>query len=241
MLSTTGEITVAQISAKLDVTGETVRKDLIALERQGLLRRVHGGALPVEHPSFGEPNVTSRVEYTEEKRRIARAALAHLPRAGSVLLDSGSTTIQLAELIPPERQLTVFTNALPIALNLLTRPTFAVYLLGGRVRGTSLASVEGWAARALEEINVDVLFLGTNGISLTRGLTTPDPAEAAIKRLMCACAHKRVLLVDSSKFGVASLCQHADLNDIDVLITDTGLVDADRTALEAAGITVEIA
>jgi DeoR family fructose operon transcriptional repressor len=240
VLSTTGEITMAEISAMLDVTGETVRKDLIVLERQGLLRRVHGGALPVEHPSF-EPDVTSRVEYTDEKRRIARAALAHLPHAGSVLLDSGSTTIQLAELMPPERELTVFTNGLPIALTLLTRAKFAVYMLGGRVRGTTLASVEGWAARALEEINVDVAFLGTNGISLARGLTTPDPAEAAIKRLMCACAHKRVALVDSSKFGVASLCQHADLNDIDVLITDTGLLDTDRTALEAAGITVEIA
>jgi DeoR family fructose operon transcriptional repressor len=241
VLSTTGEITMAEISAMLDVTGETVRKDLIALERQGLLRRVHGGALPVEHLSFGEPNVASRVEYTEEKRRIARAALAHLPRAGSVLLDSGSTTVQLAELMPPEHQLTVFTNALPIALTLLTRHKFAVYMLGGRVRETSLASVEGWATRALEEINVDVAFLGTNGISLTRGLTTPDPAEAAIKRLMCASAHKRVLLADSSKFGVANLCQHADLTEIDVLITDSGLADADRMALVAEGITVEIA
>lgn len=240
MLSINGEITMAEISAMLDVTGETVRKDLIVLESQGLLRRVHGGALPVEHPSF-EPNVTSRVEYTEEKRRIARAALAHLPHAGSVLLDAGSTTIQLAELMPPEGELTVFTNGLPIALTLLARPKFAVYMLGGRVRGTTLASVEGWAARALEEINVDVAFLGTNGISLTRGLTTQDPAEAAIKRVMCACAHKRVLLADSSKFGVATLCQHADLTDIDVLITDSGLADGDQKALRDAGLTVEIA
>lgn len=240
VLSTSGEIKVAQVSARLDVTGETVRKDLIVLERQGLLRRVHGGALPVEHPTF-EAAVATRVEYAEEKRRIARAALAHLPYTGAVLLDAGSTTAQLAELMPPDRELTVFTNALPIALTLLTRPMFTVYALGGRVRGTTLASVEGWAARALEEINVDVAFLGTNGISATRGFTTPDPAESAIKRLMHRCAHKRVVLADSSKFGVASLCQHASLVDIDVLITDGGLAAADRTALEGAGLTVEVA
>jgi DeoR family fructose operon transcriptional repressor len=224
----------------MDVTSETVRKDLIVLERQGLLRRVHGGALPVEHLSF-ESDVASRTEYADEKRRIAHAALAYLPHAGSVLIDAGSTTSQLADLMPPERELTVFTNGLLIAMALLTRPKFTVYTLGGRVRSTTMASVEGWAAKALEEINVDVAFLGTNGISLSRGLTTPDPAEAAIKRLMPACAHKRVVLADSSKFGVASLCQHADLSEIDVLITDTGLADTDRAALEAAGITVETA
>lgn len=240
VLSTTGEITVAQVKAMMDVTSETIRKDLIVLERQGLLRRVHGGALPVEHPSF-EPDVTSRTEYTDEKRRIAHAALAHLPHAGSVLIDSGSTAFHLAELMPAERELTAFTNGLPTAVILLSRPKLTVYVLGGRVRETTLASVDGWAARALEEINVDVAFLGTSGISLSRGLTTPDPAEAAIKRLMHTCAHKRVVLADSSKFGVASLCQHADLSDIDVLITDTGLADTDRAALETAGITVETA
>jgi DeoR family transcriptional regulator, fructose operon transcriptional repressor len=239
VLSASGEITVTRLSDLLDVTGETVRKDLIVLERQGLLRRVHGGALPVEHPTF-EPDVASRVEYTEEKQRIARAALAHLPHAGSVLIDAGSTTAKLAEAMPSDRELTIFTNTLPIALTLMTRPKFTVYCLGGRIRGATLATVEGWAARALEEINVDVAFLGTNGISLTRGLTTPDPGEAAIKRLMHQCARKRVLLADSSKFDVASLCQHAGLGDVDVLITDGGLATPDRQAVEAAGVTVEV-
>jgi DeoR family transcriptional regulator, fructose operon transcriptional repressor len=239
VLSTAGEVTVAQIREMMEVTSETVRKDLIVLEQQGLLRRTHGGALPVEHPSF-EPDVVTRTEYASEKRRIARAAVAHLPHSGSILLDAGSTTFQLAELMPPERELTVFTNTLPIATTLLTRPKFTVYALGGRIRQTTMAAVEGWAATALGEINVDVAFLGTNGISLSRGFTTPDPAEAAIKRLMHTCAHKRVVLADSSKFGVAALCQHAKLADIDVLITDIGLAENDRAALEAAGIAVEL-
>jgi DeoR family transcriptional regulator, fructose operon transcriptional repressor len=93
--------------------------------------------------------------------------------------------------------------------------------------------------RALAEINVDVAFLGTNGISMTRGLTTPDPAEATVKRLMLGCAAKRVLLADHSKFGAVKGTKHGELHDIDVLITDTGLTDDQYTQLCAAGIDVE--
>ncbi|GHF69899.1 DeoR family fructose operon transcriptional repressor [Amycolatopsis bartoniae] len=238
LLRSTGEVTAAGLAEELDVTGETIRKDLIVLERQGLLRRVHGGALPVEGLSF-EPEVGARLDYAQEKTRIARAALAHLPMGGSVLLDAGSTTAKLAEVFPADRELTVFTNALPIALTLITRPNLTVYTLGGRLRGRTLATVEGWAARALGEVNADVAFLGTNGISLERGLTTPDPAEAAVKRLMTTSAQRRVLLADSSKIGRVSLCRHAELGDIDHLITDTGISRADATALRSAGLTVE--
>ncbi|WP_037074748.1 DeoR/GlpR family DNA-binding transcription regulator [Pseudonocardia spinosispora] len=240
VLHATGQIDAASLAAEFGVTAETVRKDLIALERQGLLRRVHGGALPVEALTF-EPEVSARTEFTEEKTRIARAALAHLDRAGSVFLDAGSTTSRLAEILPTDRPLTIFTNTLSIALTLVAKPNLTVFTLGGRVRGRTLAEVDTWAARALQEINVDVAFLGTNGISLTRGLTTPDPAEAAIKRLMLSCAVRRVLLADHSKVGRTSLCQHGTLADIDALITDTGLADTDLDALRAAGSAVELA
>jgi DeoR family transcriptional regulator, fructose operon transcriptional repressor len=237
-LRTQGEVSAAALTDELEVTAETIRKDLIALERQGLLRRVHGGALPVDRLSF-EPEVSARVEYTQEKQRIARAALDHLPAAGSVLLDAGSTVGKLVEMFPGDRPLTVFTNTLPAALALVTRPNLTVYALGGRLRGRTLATVEGWATQALAEVNVDVAFLGTNAISVERGLTTPDPAEAAIKRLMLGCARQRILLADSSKAGRISLCQHASLSDIDILITDTGLSAADAAAIRAAGPLVE--
>lgn len=237
-LRTNGRVDAADIAAELGVTNETVRKDLISLERQGLLRRVHGGAVSVEQLSF-EPAVSTRTYYFEEKTRIATAALAHLPARGSVLIDAGSTTGRLAELFPADRELTVYTNTLSIALMLVTRPRLTVITLGGRVRPLTLAEVDEWAARALDEINVDVAFLGANAISIERGLTTPDPAEAAIKRLMLASARKRVLLADHSKVGAVSLCKHADLSDIDVLITDADLPEADFKALTAAGVTVE--
>ena len=237
-LRTTGRVDVAGLASGLGVTAETVRKDLIRLEREGLLRRVHGGAVPVEHLAF-EPAVSTRLEFTAEKQRIARAAFDHLPREGSVLLDAGSTTARLAEIFPTDRELTVVTNALPIALSLLPRPNLTVHLLGGRVRVTTSAAVGPWADRTLGEINVDVAFLGTNALSLGRGLTTPDAAEAATKHRMLAGARRRILLADHSKVGRVSLHKHADLSDLDLLITDGGLDDDTYDALLAAGLATE--
>jgi DeoR family fructose operon transcriptional repressor len=237
-LATAGRVDVAAMADELAVTGETVRKDLIALERQGRLRRVHGGAIPVQDLSF-EPEVTARTEYADEKRRIATAALAQLPRTGTILLDAGTTTARLADLIPADRHLTAFTNTLPTALALAGKPNITVYTLGGRVRNRTLAEVDSWAARTLSEINVDVAFLGANGISHARGLTTPDPAEAAVKRLMIGCARRRILLSDHSKIGHVSTHKYGDLAEVDLLITDTGITGSDEKALRAAGLTLE--
>jgi DeoR family transcriptional regulator, fructose operon transcriptional repressor len=237
-LATAGRVDVAAMADELSVTGETVRKDLIALERQGRLRRVHGGAIPVQDLSF-EPEVTARTEYADEKRRIAKAALAHLPRTGTILLDAGTTTARLADLIPGDRHLTAFTNTLPTALALASKPNITVYTLGGRVRNLTLAEVDSWAARTLSEINVDVAFLGANAISPVRGLTTPDPAEAAVKRLMIGCARRRILLSDHSKIGHVSTHKYGDLAEVDLLITDTGITGTDEKALRTAGLTLE--
>ena len=132
-----------------------------------------------------EPAVDTRTGFLSEKVRIAKAALAHLPDQGAVLVDAGSTTAQLVELFPGDRELTVYTNTLVLALHLTTRPLLTVYTLGGRVRAKTFAEVDDWAARALAEINVDVAFLGANGISVHRGLTTPDPSEAAVNGACC--------------------------------------------------------
>jgi DeoR family fructose operon transcriptional repressor len=237
-LRSDGRVDAAAVADELGVTGETIRKDLIALERQGLLRRVHGGAVPVQSLAF-EPGVETRTEFTAEKARIAQAALAHLPQEGSVFLDAGSTTAKLVEVFPGDRDLDVYTNTVPLAISLLTRPRLTVFTLGGRLRNKTFAEVGDWAARALAELNVDVAFLGTNGVSMSRGLTTPDPAEAAVKRLMLGCAAKRVLLADHSKFGVVKGTKHGDLADIDVLISDAGLTDERFAQLCSAGIDVE--
>ncbi|MCW2846174.1 MAG: putative transcriptional regulator, DeoR family [Marmoricola sp.] len=239
-LRVAGRVDVADMMTDIGVTNETIRKDLIELERQGLLRRVHGGAVPVGQLTY-EPSVSSRIDHQAEKRRIATAALAHLPEGGTVLIDAGSTTAELVDVLPDDRELTVYTNTLTIAVGLVHRPRTTVMLLGGRVRPLTMAGVDDWAARALSEINVDVAFLGANAISIDRGLTTPDNAEAAIKRLMLHSAQRRILLADHTKLGRVSLCKHADLADIDLLITDDGVPAAELKALRATGLTVELA
>jgi DeoR family fructose operon transcriptional repressor len=233
-----GRADVSKLAAELLVTPETIRRDLTVLERRGLLRRVHGGAISVERLGF-EPQLATRSErLTDEKARIAKAALVEVPPEGAILLDAGSTTHCLAELLPLDRELTVITNGLPIALLLATRPALTVITLGGRVRGRTLAEVDAIALRTLEGFSIDVAFLGTNGISVEGGLTTPDLAEAEVKAAMYRRARRRVLLADHTKVGHDTLCRFADVADLDVLVTDTGLDERLADELEAAGLAV---
>src|SRR3954471_24233847 len=139
-----GRVEVAALAELLDVTPETVRRDLTVLERHGVLRRVHGGAIPVERLGF-EPGVADRQGVlAAEKQRIAKVALEELPDGGAVILDAGTTTIRLAEMLPTDRDLTVVTHALPIGMVLATRPNVTLHLLGGTVSGRTLAGVGPW-------------------------------------------------------------------------------------------------
>lgn len=239
-LRTQGRVGAAEVAEALGVTGETVRRDLIALEREGRLARVHGGAVPLDQTA-AEPSVSARVALDAEKRRIARAALAHVPASGTVLLDAGSTTAHLADLLPETGEIVVFTNALPIATRLLERTELEVHLLGGRMRRPTEASVGPWANGALRDLNVDVVFAGVNGISVERGLTTPDAAEAEVKGLMLAAGRRRVVLADHSKLGATRLHRHAGLEDVDLLVTDEHADGEALDALRRAGVEVELA
>src|SRR5918994_3245679 len=230
-----GRVDVVTLAEVLAVTTETIRRDLTVLERAGVVRRVHGGAIPVERLGF-EPAVAARdVVMTAEKDRIAKAAVAELPEDGAVIIDAGTTTGRLAEAIPADRELTVVVNSPPLATVLAARTNLTVIMLGGRVRGRTLATVDDGALRPLSRLNVDVAFIGTNGCSPTRGLTTPDPAEAAVKRAMVEAARRTVLLADHTKVGDVHFAAFAALSDIDVVITDTGLDDRMVAQLRAAG------
>jgi DeoR family fructose operon transcriptional repressor len=230
-----GRVEVAELAESFDVTPETVRRDLTALERAGLLRRVHGGAIVVDLFGF-EPALAVRESvHTSEKARIAERALALLPEEGAIALDAGSSTYRLAELLPADRALTVVTNSLPIASLLANRSALTVHLVGGRVRGRTLATVDTAALEYLRTVFVDVAFLGINGFSVDRGLTTPDSAEAAVKAAFVASARRSILLADHTKFGTAHFAHVADLAEIDVIVTDSALSDEATSEIEAAG------
>jgi DeoR family fructose operon transcriptional repressor len=230
-----GRVEVAALAAELQVTTETVRRDLTTLERHALLRRVHGGAIPIERLGF-EPALAARdTVLTAEKERIARMALAELPDEGSILLDAGTTTARLADALPADRELVVLTNGLPIAMSLSVRPNITVLMIGGRVRGRTQAAVDAWAVQALADSYVDVAFIGANGISPERGLTTPDTAESAVKRAMIRAARRSVVLADHTKVGQDHLSRFAALDEIDTLITDSGLDAKVADELRAQG------
>jgi DeoR family transcriptional regulator, fructose operon transcriptional repressor len=217
-----GRVDVASLAVELDVTPETVRRDLSTLERAGLVRRVHGGAIAIERLGF-EPAVSARESLlTAEKTRIGKAALAELPDSGAILLDAGTTTRQLADMVPTDVELTVVVNSPQLATILARRSNLTVMILGGRVRGRTVAAVGDWAIAALATIHVDVAFMATNGISVERGLTTPDPTEAATKAAMIAAARRTVLLADHTKIGNDYFARFGDIDAVDTFITDTG-------------------
>jgi DeoR family fructose operon transcriptional repressor len=233
-----GRVDVPGLAADLDVTTETIRRDLTVLERAGVIRRVHGGAIPVERLGF-EPALAARdAVMTVEKERIAKAALAEVPDEGAIIIDAGSTTERLATILPMDRELTVVVNAPPLAVLLAPRPNLTVIMLGGRVRGRTLATVDDWNLRMLSQLYVDVAFMGTNGLSPERGFTTPDPAEAAVKRAMIAAARRTVVLADHTKAGNDFLARFAELTDVDTVITDAGLDGELAEDFERAGLRV---
>jgi DeoR family transcriptional regulator, fructose operon transcriptional repressor len=233
-----GRVDVTALAETFAVTAETIRRDLTTLERAGMLRRVHGGAIPVERIGF-EPALAARdTVLTAEKERIAKVALAEVPDDGAIILDAGTTTARLAQALPVDRELTVVVNSPAIAAILGPRPNLNVLVLGGRVRGKTLATVDDWALRPLADLYVDVAFMGTNGCSVERGLTTPDPAEAAVKRAMIGAARRAVLLADHTKIGNDYLARFGSLSDLDLLITDDGLNDELVMDVEAEGVRV---
>jgi DeoR family fructose operon transcriptional repressor len=238
-----GRMSVTAAAEQFGVTTETVRRDLAVLERAGLLRRVHGGAVPVSAVALVELGLGERQgRLTEEKARIVHAALDYLPGTnGSLILDGGTTTAALAEVLPTDRQLLVVTDAVPIAARLANAPGVAVHMLGGRVRGVTQCAVGEEATRALADLRVDVAFLGANGITADHGFTTPDAAEAAVKRAMVSAGQRVVVLADSSKLCRETLVRFARPSDVDVLITDDGADAEALTALEAGGVEVVVA
>ena len=240
---TQGRASVAELAQTYDVTTETVRRDLAVLDRAGVLRRVHGGAMPARALHLVEPSVDEReATRAAQKQAIAAVAAEFFPRPGAtVLFDAGTTTARLATLLPADRDVLVVTNSVPIAARLAGRGSVSLQLLGGRVRGLTHATVGDQAVSALKSLRVDIAFVGTNGISVRHGLSTPDPDEAAVKRAMVECANYVVLVADSSKIGQEEFVSFAALDQLDVLVTDSEVSAANRALLSGAGLEVLVA
>ncbi|KPV43057.1 DeoR/GlpR family DNA-binding transcription regulator [Alicyclobacillus ferrooxydans] len=239
-LSEHRRLTVAEVAAHLDVSETTIRRDLHELEHQGLLRRTHGGAVGLEVAGF-EPSVQEKSHrFAPEKSRIATRAQQFIRPGDTVLLDSGTTTLEIAKALP-DIPITVVTNSLAISAEMAQREKVSVVMLGGELRKTTGAFVGPFAERMLGQVNVDKLFLGMNGIDIDRGLTTVNAIEASTKKAMIASAREVFLVTDFSKFDQVYLVTVGDLGVIDTLICDSPLPPEYHALCVDKGIEVVIA
>lgn len=224
-----GRIDALAASNKLKVAVETVRRDLDVLQRRGLLRRVHGGAISADRFSHEFTIPERKNRNPEQKRRIAQVAAQYLPEEGCVFVDGGTTTEYMAEALRNRPRLMVVTNSVTLTPMIADSST-QVFLLGGRVRPTTLSAVGAKTVEELISYRAQIAFLGTNGIDLNSGFTTVDPDEAAVKKAMIACSQETILLADNSKFGANYSALFAGFTEIDRVVTD---VDADRGDVDA--------
>jgi len=218
-----GSVDVAELAGELGVAKETVRRDLRVLETHGLLRRTHGGAYPVESAGFETTLAFRTTMHVPEKRRIAAAAVDQLGDAETVFIDEGFTPQLIAEALPRDRKLTVVTASLAAAGALATAEKITVLLLGGRVRGGTLATVDHWTTKMLGGFVIDLAYLGANGISREHGLTTPDPAVSEVKAQAVRASRRRIFSGAHTKFGAVSFCRFAEVGDFESVITSTNL------------------
>ncbi len=230
-----GILRVEELASELGVSAATVRRDLAALEASGELRRIHGGAMAPEgrdeEPLFDDKTSMA----APEKGRIAEAALKLIGPRDIVYLDGGSTILALARLLTTQTQLTVVTNSLRVA-QVFSNGGPRMILTGGECRLLSQTFVGPLTRAVLEQMHLDVAFMGTIGVSAEQGLTTTDPAEAFTKEQAMARAARTVLLADSSKFGKTSFVRFGTLSTLSALISDKQIPPAQRKAFQRAGV-----
>lgn len=234
-----GQVVAKTLSESFGVSEDTLRRDLRELAAEGLLQRVHGGALPA---SAAVGDMVQRQDIgTDAKRAIATRAASMILPGQVVILDGGTTCVQLARCLPPALAITVVTHSPSIAVELAAHPRVEVLLIGGRLFKHSMVAVGASAVEAMAHIRADVYFMGVTGVHPTAGLSTGDLEEAYVKRALAARAAEVVVLASSEKLGAASPYVIADIDTVSSIVVDGGAPEAIRRQLRARGVTIVVA
>jgi DeoR family transcriptional regulator of aga operon len=243
LLREQGSVQIPTLAERFRVSTQTLRKDLNFLDDKGICTRSSGGAiLRRGGPSPAEEAIdVKRALFKEEKVRIGRAAATLIKDGESVLLDSGTTTLQVARHIDAAASLVVVTSDVGILNELVARESVQVVFLGGTLRRKNLSFYGTQTERALQDLHVDKLFLAADGFDIDKGLTTHFEPEALLNRMMCKAASEIIMVADSSKFGRICLHKILEPQGISKLVTDTGIPDSAREALTRIGVEVIIA
>lgn len=235
-----GRVLVDELSDSLHLSKITIRKDLDYLESKELLLRTHGGALPTSAGALADPTLQEKIGLRhEEKERIGIAAASMVAERQCIVLDSGSTTLEIARALSRFQKLTIITNSLNIAAE-LTNTSFEVILLGGFLRPNSLSLVGPITEDQMREFHADLLFLAVDGFDRQVGLTTPNVLESRVNRAMIKASDKVVAVCDSTKFNRRSHSLIADMSAVHHVITDNGLPEEEAVAIRALGIGITL-
>lgn len=233
--------TVAELCQKFSVSPATIRNDLRELEFAGLLKRTHGGAISNRKTSFELNSYQKEVENIDKKTAIGRAAAKFVQDGDIIGIDTGTTMFEFVKVIAAKKDIKVVTNDLQIAMYLEKFSEIDTILTGGTVRRHFHSTVGPIALNSIKGLNVDRSFMAANGLHLGRGVTTPNFEQAQVKQGLVAAADEVILMVDSSKLGKASFVKFADISQIDMVVTDSGISDEMLADLNKMGINVEIA
>src|SRR5580692_4672528 len=234
-----GSVTVTDLAGDLDTTPGTIRRDLVILEQQRLLARTHGGAT-AHAVSYELPLRYKGVRYAEEKRRIAREAAAQVSEGMAVGLTGGTTATEVARALADQQKLTIVTNALNIASELAVRPKLKLIATGGLVRSESYEMSGPIAEASLTGLNLDVAFIGVDGIDAKAGCTTYQEVEAHTNGVMISCARRVIVVADSSKIGKVAFARICEVTAVSELITDVAADPDAVRALTEAGVRVTL-
>ncbi len=238
-----GQVAVADLSQEFGVSEVTIRNDLAQLEKQNMLIRARGGAIKIKLQNIGvdSPLSDKMREHFKEKQQIGQAAAKLISEGDTIILDSGTTTAEIAKNLDELKELTIITNAINIATILADKNDFNVFMPGGMLRKKSLSLVGVMAEENINRYYCDKLFLGVDGIDREHGLSTPNVEEAHVNRMMIDISKKVIVVTDSSKFFRRRFASIAPITKIDILVTDSGISNQDKIMLEQAGIEVIIA
>jgi len=212
---------VQELSQEMGVSESTVRRDLKELEEAKLLKRTHGGAVSLQSVNFEAAISDKEDRFLDEKQRIARKAVEMIKAGDAILLDGGTTTLHIARELKNFSDIKVITNSIMVLNELKDCRNIEVSITGGMLRQDTMAFVGPMTERSLDMVRVDIAFLGTNGMDVRDGITTPNMLEAATKRRMISVAKQVVLVADHSKIGQVSFCKVADLAEMDQCIFDS--------------------
>jgi DeoR/GlpR family transcriptional regulator of sugar metabolism len=221
ILQSDGNVSTSELNGILGTSEITIRRDLAKLESMGILQRTHGGAIRTFIENRMELSFLEKCKINlEEKTRIGQKAAEMVSIGDTIMMDAGTTTLQVAKHIKDKMGIHVVTNSIYVLLELAESPGIEVTLTGGDLRKISRSLIGPLAINAINNVHMDKLFLGATGISLDESLTSPNMIEAQTKNTMIKVAKTVILLADSSKFGKATLGKFGELNDIHILITD---------------------